>query len=293
MVSRLTHHRSYHRQYSLAVEAMVSKVVAGLVCNLRHPPASLINWNASRVPESLEPHTPSCCCCPFVLLSQSLDFYRSRMNDPYTMGYFASSKVFVVNEGIGVLPRLEVHAVNIENNLLFLQAMQMFLGTGHITGTPAAAVMMIEDPGALREILTKYVLPDPFGMKKAAAKALKALKTAATGAGASSVEAASNLGTSTTRSTPTGSGSSSSTQHPSTSSGVATVTPKASDTPGSSTEANAAAADIQRDQHKHICAGCGGKGEKRCSVCRTTWYCGVDCQKADWAQHKKSCKPKA
>jgi hypothetical protein len=34
-----------------------------------------------------------------------------------------------------------------------------------------------------------------------------------------------------------------------------------------------------------------GLGSKRCSGCRTAWYCGVACQRADWqAGHKEMCK---
>jgi hypothetical protein len=34
-----------------------------------------------------------------------------------------------------------------------------------------------------------------------------------------------------------------------------------------------------------------GLGSKRCSGCRTAWYCGAACQRADWrAGHKELCK---
>jgi len=212
------------------------------------------------------------------------------------MGYFASSKVNVVNDGAGILPRLEINAVDFGNSKLFLQAMQMFLGTGRVTGTPAAALMLIEDPDALRTVLEKYVLPDPFGMKKAAAlKALKTLKSAAANAGAAASSSNSTPGRGSSSS------SSSSTQHAaSAAASTADDTPRSSnggvDTNATRAAGSAATADPQnRDQREHtrICASCGAKGEKRCSVCRTTWYCGRDCQKADWAEHKKSCKPSA
>lgn len=37
------------------------------------------------------------------------------------------------------------------------------------------------------------------------------------------------------------------------------------------------------------CANCGKKAEKRCSKCRSEWYCGRDCQLASWHQHKAFC----
>ena len=39
-----------------------------------------------------------------------------------------------------------------------------------------------------------------------------------------------------------------------------------------------------------ICAVCGEKGSKRCVTCRVVFYCGGECQKADWPAHKKKCK---
>jgi Ankyrin repeats (3 copies)/MYND finger len=41
------------------------------------------------------------------------------------------------------------------------------------------------------------------------------------------------------------------------------------------------------------CSVCQKEGDsseiKQCSVCGTTRYCGVDCQKSDWSIHKKTC----
>jgi hypothetical protein len=43
------------------------------------------------------------------------------------------------------------------------------------------------------------------------------------------------------------------------------------------------------------CAHCGIAGQQKllkCSRCQKTSYCGQTCQRADWKQHKKYCKPK-
>jgi hypothetical protein len=38
----------------------------------------------------------------------------------------------------------------------------------------------------------------------------------------------------------------------------------------------------------NLCSVCAKKGSwKRCSVCKHDYYCGVECQKADWKRHKK------
>jgi hypothetical protein len=35
---------------------------------------------------------------------------------------------------------------------------------------------------------------------------------------------------------------------------------------------------------------CGkGDGVRKCSKCKTVGYCGRDCQKQDWKNHKKVC----
>lgn len=40
----------------------------------------------------------------------------------------------------------------------------------------------------------------------------------------------------------------------------------------------------------NTCALCGFRGEKRCSACKSAWYCSKTCQKEDWrAGHKKNC----
>uniref|UniRef100_UPI00358E1CFD zinc finger MYND domain-containing protein 10 n=1 Tax=Myxine glutinosa TaxID=7769 RepID=UPI00358E1CFD len=40
---------------------------------------------------------------------------------------------------------------------------------------------------------------------------------------------------------------------------------------------------------KPKCAGCGAEGMKRCSRCRTEWYCCRECQVKDWSRHKQAC----
>ena len=38
------------------------------------------------------------------------------------------------------------------------------------------------------------------------------------------------------------------------------------------------------------CAVCGCEADKRCSLCAEVWYCGRDCQVADWKTHKAQCE---
>ena len=39
------------------------------------------------------------------------------------------------------------------------------------------------------------------------------------------------------------------------------------------------------------CATCAKPGaRKRCSACRGPWYCSRECQKANWAEHRETCK---
>ncbi|CAG5055031.1 unnamed protein product [Parnassius apollo] len=37
------------------------------------------------------------------------------------------------------------------------------------------------------------------------------------------------------------------------------------------------------------CAECGDKASKKCSRCKTEWYCGRECQVQHWPKHKKIC----
>ncbi|CAK1591178.1 unnamed protein product [Parnassius mnemosyne] len=37
------------------------------------------------------------------------------------------------------------------------------------------------------------------------------------------------------------------------------------------------------------CADCGDKASKKCSRCKTEWYCGRECQVQHWPKHKKIC----
>ncbi|KAJ1519303.1 hypothetical protein ONE63_004602 [Megalurothrips usitatus] len=37
------------------------------------------------------------------------------------------------------------------------------------------------------------------------------------------------------------------------------------------------------------CAGCGDTAAKRCSRCKTEWYCGRECQVKCWGSHKQVC----
>jgi hypothetical protein len=44
-------------------------------------------------------------------------------------------------------------------------------------------------------------------------------------------------------------------------------------------------------RNKH-CSSCGELATMRCSECRVHVYCNAKCQKADWIEHKKTCKTK-
>jgi hypothetical protein len=46
----------------------------------------------------------------------------------------------------------------------------------------------------------------------------------------------------------------------------------------------------RQDYRFRACPVCGKHADKRCSQCKTTFYCSVECQKADWQFHKLTCK---
>ena len=39
------------------------------------------------------------------------------------------------------------------------------------------------------------------------------------------------------------------------------------------------------------CVCCARPGERRCTGCHSVAYCGVTCQKRDWARHRRLCVP--
>ncbi|KAF8451736.1 hypothetical protein BDZ91DRAFT_750227 [Kalaharituber pfeilii] len=43
----------------------------------------------------------------------------------------------------------------------------------------------------------------------------------------------------------------------------------------------------------HICVVCGQPSKHFCSRCKTTRYCGKECQKRDWKDHKRHCVSKS
>ncbi|KAK2022438.1 hypothetical protein LX32DRAFT_602774 [Colletotrichum zoysiae] len=53
-----------------------------------------------------------------------------------------------------------------------------------------------------------------------------------------------------------------------------------------------------RDWQEPSCFHCGkvrtdlGKALKNCGRCKKAWYCGVDCQRANWKLHKPECPPR-
>ena len=36
---------------------------------------------------------------------------------------------------------------------------------------------------------------------------------------------------------------------------------------------------------------CNNIGTKKCSVCRSTYYCSRECQRKNWSKHKTQCQP--
>lgn len=56
--------------------------------------------------------------------------------------------------------------------------------------------------------------------------------------------------------------------------------------------------DVEADEEIMCCASCGKAGVddiklKRCNSCYLVRYCGTDCQKTHWRQHKEACKRRA
>ena len=52
-----------------------------------------------------------------------------------------------------------------------------------------------------------------------------------------------------------------------------------------------------KEQEKTIygqmsCGVCGKEEGKRCAGCGTVAYCGKECQKAQWKDHKRTCRRK-
>ena len=50
---------------------------------------------------------------------------------------------------------------------------------------------------------------------------------------------------------------------------------------------------VSGDGEARVCHSCGTQQRhmQKCASCRTTYYCGKKCQRADWARHKLTCSP--
>lgn len=46
-------------------------------------------------------------------------------------------------------------------------------------------------------------------------------------------------------------------------------------------------------KESHPCVVCGKENFRTCAGCKLTAYCGRDCQKKDWPQHKAVCKARS
>jgi hypothetical protein len=55
-------------------------------------------------------------------------------------------------------------------------------------------------------------------------------------------------------------------------------------------QAKAEAKPEKSGKEARKCHKCGKQGAKLCAGCKLVAYCSPTCQKADWADHKKSCK---
>ena len=48
--------------------------------------------------------------------------------------------------------------------------------------------------------------------------------------------------------------------------------------------------DLWREDLEILCPVCDEVAKNRCSRCTNIWYCGRECQRKDWKQHKKECQ---
>ena len=51
--------------------------------------------------------------------------------------------------------------------------------------------------------------------------------------------------------------------------------------------------DIEGLTQGFKCGKCEKQAFKRCSKCKSIWYCSRECQVGDWPNHKKACNQKA
>lgn len=50
--------------------------------------------------------------------------------------------------------------------------------------------------------------------------------------------------------------------------------------------------NVDRDDIDILCSVCQQEiATKRCAKCKGPWYCGRECQRKDWKQHRKQCRP--
>jgi len=67
-------------------------------------------------------------------------------------------------------------------------------------------------------------------------------------------------------------------------------------TPASDGRSEVPLSDSKREDKKQsLCVVCGTAGtpSRKCSVCRSVYYCGEECQQAHWREHKSVCKARA
>jgi zinc finger MYND domain-containing protein 10 len=51
--------------------------------------------------------------------------------------------------------------------------------------------------------------------------------------------------------------------------------------------------DIEGLTEGFKCGKCQKQAFKRCSKCKSVWYCSKECQVGDWPNHKSACNKKA